>query len=79
MNSNELLESEDLLEIAVASRRKQVGLVGVVGIEIASLLSESNKANGVAPPPYPNWSLLEPDEKKGLQAATHGWILILLR
>ena len=30
------------------------------GIEIASLLSKSNKGNGVAPPPHSNWSLLEP-------------------
>jgi hypothetical protein len=36
-------------------------LVGAVGIEIASLLSKSTRANGVAPPPDPNWSLLEPD------------------
>jgi hypothetical protein len=34
-------------------------MVGAVGIEIASLLSKSNKENGVAPPPFPNWSLLE--------------------
>jgi len=31
-----LLESEVLLEIAVASRRKQIGLVGAVGIEPTS-------------------------------------------
>jgi hypothetical protein len=74
-----LLESEDLLEIAVASRRKQAGLVGAVGIEIASLLSESTRANGVATAFIPIGAFLEPDEKKGLQAAAHGWILILLR
>jgi len=31
-----------------------------VGIEIASLTSKSFEDNGVAPPPNPNWSLLEP-------------------
>jgi len=35
-------------------------MVGAVGIEIASLLSKPNKESGVAPPPYSNWSLLEP-------------------
>jgi hypothetical protein len=35
-------------------------LVGAVGIEIASLLSKSDKGNGVAPPPHSNWSLMEP-------------------
>ena len=37
---------------------------GVVGIEIASLLSMSNKGNGVAPPPHSNWNLLEPSLAK---------------
>ncbi len=32
----------------------------MVGIEIESLLSKSNKENGVAPPPHSNWSLMEP-------------------
>jgi len=31
-----------------------------VEIEIASLTSKSFEHNGVAPPPNPNWSLLEP-------------------
>jgi len=39
-------------------------LVGAVGIEIASLLSKSNKENGVAPPPFSNWSLLEPNHRR---------------
>jgi hypothetical protein len=39
-------------------------VVGAVGIEIASLLSKSNKENGVVPPPYSNWSLLEPSTLK---------------
>jgi hypothetical protein len=35
------------------SHSEQIGwLVGAVGIEIASLLSKSNKGNGVAPPPH---------------------------
>ena len=33
---------------------------GYLCIEIASLLSKSNKDNGVAPPPHSNWSLMEP-------------------
>jgi hypothetical protein len=47
-----LLESGVLLEIAVATDRKQIGLVGAVGIEFASLFSKSNKGNSVAPPPH---------------------------
>jgi len=39
---------------------QQEGLVGAVGIEIASLTSKSFIINGVAPPPHPNWSFLEP-------------------
>jgi hypothetical protein len=38
----------------------KTGLVGAVGIEIASLTSKSFEENGVALPPNPNWSLLEP-------------------
>jgi hypothetical protein len=48
-------------------------LVGVVGIEIASLFSKSNKDNGVASPPRFNWSLLEPRdimESSGLDNAS---------
>jgi hypothetical protein len=33
-----LLESRVLLEIVIASRRKQIGLVGAVGIETTILL-----------------------------------------
>jgi hypothetical protein len=36
--------------------RKLVG----VGIEIASLTLKSFNSNGVAPPPYANWRLMEP-------------------
>jgi hypothetical protein len=43
------------------SKRK---LVGAVGIEIASLLSKSNKGNSVAPPPHSNWSRMEPTTAK---------------
>ena len=43
---------------------QSVRLVGAVGIEIESLLSKSNKGNGVAPPPHSNWSLLEPTRAK---------------
>ena len=39
---------------------QEEGLVGAAGIEIASLLSKSNRENGVAPPSHSNWSLLEP-------------------
>jgi hypothetical protein len=38
-----LLEGVVLLEIAAATKRKQIGLAGAVGIKIASLLSKSNK------------------------------------
>jgi hypothetical protein len=31
-----------------------------VGIEIASLTLKSFNSNGMAPPPYSNWSLMEP-------------------
>jgi len=46
--------------------------VGAVGIEIASLLNESNKDNGVAQPPHSNWSLLEPHDKQDIQRI-HFW------
>jgi hypothetical protein len=36
-------------------------MVGAVGIEVASLNYKSFKANGVAPPPCSNWSLMEPN------------------
>ena len=35
-------------------------MVGAVGTEIASLTFKSFNSNGVAPPPYSNWSLMEP-------------------
>jgi hypothetical protein len=38
------------------------GILGrAMGIEIACLTCKSFKANGVAPPPHSNWSLLEPN------------------
>jgi hypothetical protein len=39
-------------------------MVEAVGIEIASLLSKSNKGNSVAPPPHSNWSLMGPTPAK---------------
>jgi len=39
-----------------------------VGIEIASLTSESFRGNGVAPPPHSNWSLFEPSQDKARSA-----------
>ena len=49
---------------AVKATGPEVNPVGAAGIEIASLLSKSNKGNGVAPPPHSNWSLLEPTRAK---------------
>jgi len=43
----QLLECRVLLE----RQKESIGLVGVLGIEFASLLSKSNKENGVAPLP----------------------------
>jgi len=42
-------------------------LVGAVGIEIASLLSKSNRGNGVAPPPRSNWCLMEPSPFEAME------------
>ena len=45
---------------AIYSRSAAVVGAKVVKIEIASLTSKSFNGHGVAPPPYFNWSLLEP-------------------
>ena len=53
----QLLECRVLLE----RQKESIGLVGVLGIEFASLLSKSNKENGVAPlPSFQLSHLVEP-------------------
>jgi hypothetical protein len=57
-NSRVIVLEDSVCTVAIEVQKSPL-LVGAVGIEIASLLSKSNKGNDVAPPPHSNWSLLE--------------------
>ena len=47
-----LQQSKSVRQFVAQATETKIGLVGAVGIESASLLSKSNKENGVAPPPH---------------------------
>ncbi len=54
-------------------------MVGAVGVEITSLSYKSRKRNDIAPPPFFNWSLLEPSRARTIVTTTLATELLLAR